>query len=158
MTTKKLILADAEEEEATKVDFQMMNARDEIVDNLWIGQQPREPHEGIGEFKYVLCLTGMAYYNIKTHQTVVVAPFDDSARLPPDEFLHGLAEMASEFAYKGPTLVHCMAGMNRSAMIVALALIKRGFTPGEAIDLVRKKRGSSLLFNEDFEAYLRKQA
>jgi len=49
-------------------------------------------------------------------------------------------------------LVTCLAGYNRSGWIVALALIRRGWTPKEAIKLLREKRGSNVLNNEFFEA------
>lgn len=134
-----------------------INPRDEIVDNLWIGQQPKEPHEGISDFKYVICCNGMPYYNIRPWQTVIVAPFDDSKSLPPDEFLHNLGKLASEFAYKGKTLVHCLAGVNRSATVVALALMYRNYSSIEAINLVREKRGQCLICNEHFEKWLHQQ-
>lgn len=131
-----------------------LGSRNEIVDNLWIGAQPRDPYESIQDFKYVICCNGMPYYNIKPWQIVVVAPFDDCHALPPEDFLDKLATLASEYAYEGKTLVHCLAGINRSAMVTALALVKRGFSGKEAIDLVRLKRGSCLLSNEVFEEYV----
>lgn len=56
---------------------------------------------------------------------------------------------------KGPTLVHCQAGLNRSALIAATALWARGMNIGEAIDLLRERRSPAVLCNPAFEARLR---
>lgn len=55
----------------------------------------------------------------------------------------------------GPVLVHCQAGLNRSGLIVARALMLEGMTADEAIRTVRRYRSSYVLCNEAFEAYLR---
>jgi protein tyrosine phosphatase len=136
----------------------LLNSRDQIIDNLWIGMQPKDPHEGIEDFKYVICCNGAPYYNIKLWQTVIVAPFDDSASLPPDQFLHDLGKLALEFSSKGKTLVHCTAGINRSATVVALALMKSGYSSTDAIKLVREKRNQCLISNTAFEQWLHKQS
>lgn len=55
-------------------------------------------------------------------------------------------------------LVRCTGGLNRSGLIIALALIKQGRTPDEAIDLVRAARGPWALCNGAFVTYLRSHA
>jgi len=40
--------------------------------------------------------------------------------------------------------VHCAAGMGRAPFLVALALVKRGCQPDNAIDLIRKHRSGAL--------------
>jgi protein-tyrosine phosphatase len=55
---------------------------------------------------------------------------------------------------RGPTLVHCTAGVNRSALIVAAALIQEGMDAAPAIALLRAKRGPDVLFNQNFERWL----
>lgn len=52
-------------------------------------------------------------------------------------------------------LVHCQAGLNRSGLITALVLIKLGYEPEEAIDLLRTQRTTEVLCNASFEAYIR---
>ena len=60
---------------------------------------------------------------------------------------------------QGKTLIHCQAGLNRSSLIAALALIKMGVgTPREVIDLVRAKRSPAVLCNKEFEAWLLQRA
>jgi protein-tyrosine phosphatase len=54
----------------------------------------------------------------------------------------------------GPTLVHCQAGLNRSGLICALALVADGCAPADAITLLRERRCSAVLCNEAFERYV----
>ena len=51
-------------------------------------------------------------------------------------------------------LVRCQAGLNRSGLVTALVLIKDGFTPYQAIDLIRQRRTDIALFNENFANWL----
>jgi len=50
--------------------------------------------------------------------------------------------------------VRCQLGINRSGLIMALILIKEGYTADEAISLIRKKRSPYALFNKLFVEYL----
>jgi len=51
-------------------------------------------------------------------------------------------------------LVRCQMGWNRSGIITALALIKDGYKPKDAIDLIRARRSPHALCNADFVRYL----
>ena len=51
-------------------------------------------------------------------------------------------------------LIRCQAGWNRSGLITALVLIKDGYTPSEAIRLIRENRSTHALCNRDFEEWL----
>jgi protein-tyrosine phosphatase len=55
----------------------------------------------------------------------------------------------------GPTLVHCQAGLNRSSLVIARALILSGMPSAAAIALIREKRSSACLSNPSFERWLR---
>ncbi len=54
----------------------------------------------------------------------------------------------------GPTLVHCQAGLNRSSLVAARALVLEGMEPAEAIELLRAKRSPAVLCNPAFEKWL----
>jgi protein-tyrosine phosphatase len=47
-------------------------------------------------------------------------------------------------------LIRCQAGLNRSGLVMALILIKDGFSPESAINMIRESRGEDALFNNDF--------
>jgi protein-tyrosine phosphatase len=57
----------------------------------------------------------------------------------------------------GPVAVHCQAGLNRSSLVVASALMLDGMTADAAIALIREKRSPACLCNPAFEEWLRGQ-
>lgn len=54
----------------------------------------------------------------------------------------------------GPTLVHCQAGLNRSALVAACALVLAGHRATDAIALLRHQRSDAVLCNPAFEQWL----
>lgn len=51
-------------------------------------------------------------------------------------------------------LVRCQAGLNRSSLVAALALVHRGWEPQSAIDAIRAARSQNCLFNRSFVAHV----
>jgi protein-tyrosine phosphatase len=51
-------------------------------------------------------------------------------------------------------LVRCQAGYNRSGLVVALVLLRLGYTADDAIALIREKRSEHALCNELFVEYI----
>jgi protein-tyrosine phosphatase len=67
-----------------------------------------------------------------------------------------LAEAVCEALDRGRrVLVRCYHGYNRSGLVVAHALVRRGHTPGQAIRLIRSRRSPWALHNDLFVEYLR---
>ena len=76
----------------------------------------------------------------------------DEANLPE---IHAIADWVyGEWKSGKKVLVRCQMGWNRSGIITALALIKDGYKPKDAIDLIRARRSPHALCNEDFVRYL----
>lgn len=70
---------------------------------------------------------------------------------------------AVDFAYQqwksgDRVLIRCQAGLNRSGLVMALVLIKDGYKPIEAIELIRAQRGEYALCNIHFEQWLTARA
>jgi len=66
-----------------------------------------------------------------------------------------LAQAACDALDEGRrVLVRCYHGYNRSGLVVAHALIRRGCSPDEAIRLIRARRSPWALYNELFVEYL----
>ncbi|QNJ56894.1 PTPc tyrosine phosphatase [Mycobacterium phage Reindeer] len=65
-----------------------------------------------------------------------------------------IAEWVNECRKTGPVLVHCQAGLNRSALIAARAIWKSDdfLTGREIIDHLRSTRSEAVLCNPAFEA------
>jgi len=133
-----------------EVELGIVAAKHEIIPNLWLGSHPSSIHD----MKYVFALNGRPTYHVAIGQMVVCQPFDDAEYMPKIEMIHTLAKMVLDCIKKGPTLVHCTAGINRSALIVALALIYQGKKPLDAIALIRSTRSEICLSNKTFERWL----
>jgi protein-tyrosine phosphatase len=143
------------------LDFQIndessyeFNDMNEIVPGLWLGALPSEIPSNI---KYVFSMIGPQQYRLAIHQKVTAVYFEDKPEMPPEKMLHDLAEAINVCRQDGTVLVHCMAGMNRSGMVLGLALVKSGMEPKQAIKLMRAKRSPSVLFNKVFHDWLQDQ-
>jgi protein-tyrosine phosphatase len=71
------------------------------------------------------------------------------------DFVPPLAVWVNACRRTGPVLVHCQAGLNRSSLVTAFALMLNGKSAGEAISQVREKRSPACLCNPAFEEWLR---
>ena len=127
---------------------------DEIDHNLWQGSWP---HHLDKKFQFVINVANdKKYPEYKTdmNQHQISTFFKDSEYvMPDDELLHGLADMVNRFRKIGPVLVHCHAGLNRSGLIVALSLMKTGYSANDAITKVKSRRPRAL-YNQRFCRWL----
>jgi hypothetical protein len=138
---------------------------DEVVPGLWLGghdcQFTGSPqgdcHPG-DHFDMVVSLhhrEGAEWQ--PTNDAVHLRYSMADADLDPDHHTR-LDELAShvEGAVRNgdKVLVRCRAGINRSALVVGLALLKMGWTTGEAVARMRAVRSPYVLFNESFVQYL----
>lgn len=82
--------------------------------------------------------------------------FPDSALSEKDiPEIHDIAEWAHrEWKAGKKVLIRCQAGLNRSGICMALVLMKDGYGPKHAIDLIRARRSPHALCNADFVRYL----
>lgn len=93
-------------------------------------------------------------HGLKNSKTVTMYDSLDQAFEQIDE----LAQWVIDACATGPTLVHCQAGLNRSSLVAARALmLGDGMTADEAISLIRSKRSPACLCNPAFEEWLREQ-
>lgn len=69
--------------------------------------------------------------------------------------LDRLAERIDDVLAGGDkVLVRCQAGINRSALLVALVMLRQGWTADSAISRIREVRSPYALFNRSFTDYL----
>lgn len=126
----------------------------QVDGNLWQGgcPWPRVP----AYFKYVLNLYPWEFYSSAKGTRVKKVEMYDSldGALAKDQ-MEALADWVNEKVKLGPTLVHCQAGINRSAFVTGLALIRRGVPADDAIRIMREKRSDRVLSNQAFELWLR---
>lgn len=125
-----------------------------IAENLYVGgcidriELPRE-------IQYVVSLYPWEAY--QGHEALRGAVYERmyDADLESPERVLALAQVVDAFRRLGPTLVHCQAGLNRSGLVAALALILGDdMEPADAIALLREKRSPAVLCNPGFERFL----
>jgi hypothetical protein len=83
--------------------------------------------------------------------------FYDSAMgdFNPETELEDIVKMAHKDWKSGKkVLIRCQAGLNRSGIVMALVLIREGYSPEEAITVMREKRSRAVLCNKHFVDYL----
>lgn len=103
--------------------------------------------------KHIVSLeTDMRYDTTGLDITYQVFPMLDIEEKPIYQNFMKPAEIAYQHFLTGENvLIHCQAGINRSGLVTAATLFKIGFSPEEAIDLIRQQRFSECLGNEYFE-------
>jgi Dual specificity phosphatase, catalytic domain len=126
------------------------HAPDEIIPGLWMGGSPLG---GYGDFDVVVDLEHAAPW-FEFDGVHVHWPIDDGPMPDPTTAL-ALGEFVAEFVRLGrKVLVHCSAGLNRSGLIVALALVALGYEPREAMARMRRLRSEWVLCNDNFEEFV----
>lgn len=125
-----------------------------IADNLWQGGC----QSGLilpSHINYLMSLYVWERYTInhKTRGEMYIRMYDDPNQATDQ--IEDLAIQVNKWREKGQVLVHCQAGLNRSSLVVARALMLEGMTADEAITLIREKRSPACLCNDGFENYLR---
>lgn len=81
-------------------------------------------------------------------------PINDEPYVP--DGIDDLARYGFALWHRGPLLVHCTFGFNRSGMVVARILMEDGLSADSAIVLIREKRPGALS-NQSFVNWLRDQ-
>lgn len=105
------------------------------------------------EIKHVVSLYPWERYTNK-HQvdSYTEVRMYDSLDGPNWDQVEALADWINVCRMLAPTLVHCQAGLNRSGLLAAVALVRGGMVPSEAIDLLRSSRSPAVLCNPLFES------
>lgn len=83
-------------------------------------------------------------------------PFEDGQSPPPEVCEQWLGVVKSMRRNKGCIAVHCVAGLGRAPVLVAVALIDAGMTAIEAVTFIRKERRGAInqaqiTFLKDYE-------
>jgi hypothetical protein len=126
----------------------------EVEPGLWFGGAPEpRPPEG---FDFIVNLVApWARYDPNGIECVNVAVEDGEVTAEVAKQFGDLAHEVNRRRDLGQTiLVHCQVGLNRSATVVALALMLRGMAASDAIRLLREKRHRLVICNPHFERWL----
>lgn len=107
-------------------------------------------------FKHLISVYPWERYKVQRGQleTEVYYEMYDSVDQAFDD-VDMLARIVLKSMDKGPTLIHCQAGLNRSSLIAARALMMEGRSADTAIKMLRESRSPAVLCNPAFEQHLR---
>ncbi|NBO70518.1 MAG: hypothetical protein EBU66_05555 [Bacteroidetes bacterium] len=147
--------------------YQNANPADEIVPGLWLGNRHAAADATFAAQKKIRAVFNCSK-DIPFHASIprqYRVPVDDS-RQEPDiqnmekwsyEIVYKIAhEMRRAAAENTSILVHCAAGMQRSAAATAMYLIAtRGLTTDEAIAYIQSKRAIAFQPEANFEKSIR---
>lgn len=132
-----------------------------IVPGLYVGSKPPPGrHDGID----VIVLAAMEYQppaSLFSGAEVIYAPLDDAPTRPMRKDEIALATKTATRVVRRlraglSVLVTCQLGMNRSALIAALAMHEvHGMSADEIIAILRRARGTWALSNPNFERLIR---
>jgi hypothetical protein len=133
-----------------------LNGFDEVVPGLWQGDTTFDPW-------HVLALGYDALFDLcgwDRGKGLEDLPYtfhhiDDAPWINDKETIDALARQVADLVRGGKKVaVNCAAGLNRSGLLVARALIDLGHEPAQAVFLVRQARGPWALSNVAFAKYL----
>lgn len=148
---------------------QKMNA-DEVAKNLWVGGLPTDA-DAVDKNFDALVLASREFQDVfPAHKypntKLILAPMDDepNSPKPPGPETKATALKAALEVHDlnkagKKVLVTCAAGVNRSALIAAMAMVIGGFNSSHAINRIRKRRkppsGLKPLFNQHFQKIIK---
>jgi len=126
----------------------------EIAPNLWQGGC----QNGLVMptfFRHLVSLYPWESYEIKHEldSSMVVKMYDSLEQ--STEQVDAIAQWVNICRKSGPVLLHCQAGLNRSSLVAARALMLEGVAGWEAIKTLRERRSPACLCNPSFERHIR---
>lgn len=123
-----------------------------ITDNLWTGGcanglvLPPEVDHVVSLYPWE------SYRSTKRLKSTMAVRLYDEDDEPDPNLIRGLGEWVNACRRDGVTLVHCQAGLNRSALVAATALVLSGDVAdgAAAILMLREARSPAVLCNPAF--------
>jgi protein-tyrosine phosphatase len=77
---------------------------------------------------------------------------------PERDLYFAVREAHADWKAGKRVLIRCQAGLNRSGLVMALVLIREGYSPEDAVELIRATRGDIALCNNTFGRWLTNRA
>jgi protein-tyrosine phosphatase len=132
-----------------------------VFGNLWIGAEPPPDLKMLCPWQVVVFAAKeiQPRYLGRTDKLLIYAPLRDAVISSQEKQIaaEAGAEIAHLLTLEAKVLVTCAAGLNRSALIAALAMVTLGVSPEDAMAEIRAARGAGALSNPSFVKFLRSE-
>jgi len=145
-------------------DFTPKDLWTEVLPRLWIGGTADNDMIGMPEIEpqitkdlFDTVVTLHAWSNpVDWHVRELRQAFHDGdvTDFDEDDLRFLVASVYADWQAGKRILVRCLAGLNRSALVVTLVLIAAGYSAIDAIELIREKRSRWVMHNPEFERWL----
>jgi dual specificity protein phosphatase-like protein len=127
----------------------------EVVPGLFQADAEHSPAEMLSMFDVLIDVGGFDRWVGEPDPRYRFYPLNDGPFIDDEEMIHTVGEWIASLVRDGKHVaVNCLAGVNRSGLLVARALIELGSSPEEAIEAVRLARGPMALSNQRFVHFL----
>lgn len=128
----------------------------QIIERIWVGSRPPIDRPLTGYSMLVLCAEEIQPTTLAFRGRVVRCPLDDCNPLPREHLVRALqaaTQVVEEHKRGGRALITCAMGLNRSALVASLAILRlRRMSADAVVELVRQRRSSKALCNPAFVA------
>jgi len=134
----------------------MKSDKSQITSNLWIGAVPTDAMQlpSLGFTHLALCAEEFQFPKRQFKGLEVkrcpMIDVDNGTVINLKGAIDAANWVADSAFIGGQVLVTCAAGINRSALVTALALRLLGHEPSDAVDLIRSRRFPYCLSNDTF--------
>jgi protein-tyrosine phosphatase len=126
---------------------------------LWMGGYPW-PDDDLSEFDLVVSALSDGEPQFRAHLRIPLSDWDQELDDPlkADMVRTAAATVAHALQDGRRVLVHCGAGLNRSGVVTARAMMYLGIYPDQAIAIMREARSPDVLFNQGFVRWLNRES
>lgn len=145
-------------------DFTPKDLWTEVLPRLWIGGTADHDMIGMPEIEpqitkdlFDTVVTLHAWSNpVDWHVREIRQAFHDGevTEIDVEDLWFLVDSIYNDWKAGKRILVRCLAGLNRSALVVALVMIAAGYGANDAIELLRAKRSQWVLHNPEFYGWL----
>jgi hypothetical protein len=127
----------------------------EVIPGLSLASAAHSPAEMLSMFDVLIDVGGRDRWQGDPDPRYSFHPLDDVPFIVDAEMIHTVGETIASLVRAGKHVaVNCLSGVNRSGLLVGRALVELGYTPEEAIEVIRSARGPMALSNQRFVRFL----
>jgi hypothetical protein len=127
----------------------------EVIPGLFQANAAHSPAEMLSMFDVLIDVGGRDRWDGEPDSRYAFHPIDDVPFIVDAEMIHTVGERIAALVREGKHVaVNCLGGVNRSGLLIGRALVELGYSPQEAIEMVRTARGPMALSNPRFERFL----